>query len=509
MVSATGRQLTWESEAQPTLAVNNASGDVGFCGLWTLVGQAQRFVTTPRVSLIGPLRTRMGIGWLLRGLWLHPQIRHLVVWGQDLSSTGEALLKLWRAGLGLDGTIPGFGWSIYPEIERAAVDALRADVSILDWRGVARSDIDRMIENTIEYHPPTRSVRTFPAIAVPDQQTLPSRGTAFPIYVDDVGEGWIQLLNAVMSCGTVKGTRKEDRLAEILNAVVVIDGRAASDPMPECFDFDLPYFESQYHEFISPNKPEGVDYSYGERLQNWLWLRQATGTTTQVRPGSSSGVDPRAQADGTEMRAIAASVNQLAQVKRRLSASRDTKRASAVLLGPTDMDELDDAPCLSMLTFNVVGDRLFGSYVIRSNDIYAAWPFNALSLVRLQREIAEEIGLTPGPSTVISHSAHIYQRHWNAALDKCAQWLRRPLSFTPDPAGDFAFTIDDGVVRAQLMSPDGAQILWEREAKNPQLLMRDIVYAMPWLNRDHILYLGQEAQKLSDALRHGAPYAQG
>lgn len=474
---------TWESECLPKLELRNpATGDIGVCTLWTLLNRVSPYLNQPRISITGPLRTKMGLGWLLRGLYLHPAIRNLIICGKDLSLTGEALLALWKEGPTSGNTVPGLGWKIYPEMEREAVEKLREYVRVWDWRNKSFEEIGHDI-NDIPYLPPEMSPRSFPPVVISQRTALPSRKTSFPIFAEDVGDAWLQLLNLIMLCGTVKGTRKSDRLTEVLNAVVTIKLTESEPPLSPHFDFGADEFETYYERFISPSCPQDIDYTYGARLQNYNWFNPATG---RLEP-----------------------VNQLESAISRLQRSHDTKRATMVLLGPTDLDMLDDAPCLVLITFNIVDERLFGSYVIRSNDIYNAWPFNALSLTRLQRSVAQRIGIPVDSATIISHSAHIYERDWDKALNKVAKGFKRPLPFQPDPSGSFSFTIEDGVVKAQLISPQGDEVLWEQKSANPRNLIRTIVDTMPWLTAQHIRYLGGEAEKLARALRDGVPYNQG
>jgi thymidylate synthase len=424
----------------------------------------------------------MGLGWLLRGLYLHPAIRNLIICGNDLSLTGEALLALWKEGLNNDNLILGLGWEIYPEMDQESVETLRKYVQVWDWRNKSLEEIGRAIDD-IPYLAPEMEPRSFPPLIIPQRTAFPSRKTSFPLFADEVGDAWLQLLNLIMFCGTVKGTRKGDRLTEVLNTMVTIKLSDEEEPLSPCFDFSLNEFETYYQQFMSPSCPEGVNYTYGERLQNYKWFNQATG---KIEP-----------------------VNQVERAISRLRKSHDTKRATMVLLGPTDLDVLDDAPCVVLVTFNIVDERLYGTYVIRSNDIYNAWPFNALSLARLQREIAQQVGLPADSATLISHSAHIYERDWDKAFAKLDKWFKRPLPFQPDLGGSFSFAIENGMVKAQLVSPAGDKVLWQQESPNPVNLIRHIVDTMPWLTAQHIRYLGGEAAKLAQALKDGTPYKQG
>ncbi len=474
---------TWESECLPKLEVRDAAtGDIGVCTLWTPLNRIRLYLNLPRINIIGPLRTKMGLGWLLRGLYLYPAIRNLVICGKDLSMTGDALLTLWEEGLTEDNTLPRSGGKLYPEMDREAVDLLRKYVKVWDWRTKSLEEVGRDISN-IPYLGGEMEPRSFPPVAIPEQTTFPSRKTTFTLFAEEVGDGWLQLVNLVMRCGTVKGTRRGDRLTEVLNAVVTVKLASEEGTLPCCFDFGADEFEAYYGHFLSLSPREDVDYTCGERLQSWSWFNQETNRMEKV--------------------------NQLERTIDRLQRSHDTKRGTMVLLGLTDLDRLDDAPCVVLVTFNIADERLYGTYVIRSDDVYNAWPFSALSLIRLQREVSKRIGIPVDSATFISHSAHIYERDWDKAWAKLNKWFKRPLPFQADPSGLFFFSLDNGVARALFVSPEVDRVLWEEESRNPEDLIRHIVDAMPWLTAQHIRYLGEEGAKLTRALEEGVPYEQG
>ncbi len=526
------RLATWESECRPSLVFPNPDGDVGICGLWTKtedIAAGRVFAggaVVERVAIAGPVRTPMGIGWMLRGLWLHPGIRHLVVTGQDLSHTGSAIVDLWRDGPTGDGHIPGSGWSLEPPIDTEAVDELRRDITVWDWRDADDAEVCRRLAG-LDRRPPQRSLRDFPPLEITERESLPSRGTLYPIYAESVGEGWLQALNAIMTCGETKGTRKGDRLREVLNTAVVIDPRYLYDDPAEApfFDFSPDAFESYWRDFMARQKPPGQDYSYGERMQSWPVAPQPQRLPTRALLAEllARGRDTLLRRSRDE-RGFARSVDQLAQVTARLKRSPDTKRGTIVFLGPTDMEELDDAPCLSMATFNVWGGRLMGTFVIRSNDMYGAWPHNALSLRRLQKEMAGELGLPPGATTVISHSAHIYERHWDQAYAKVDEWLTsgqimkwyRDLGWSgpagglrPDPAGNFEFADTPEGVRIRLMSQEADRVLRELSGPNPRPLLRGLLYRMPWIEPLHAEYLGEQVEALLRARATDTEFHQG
>ena len=277
----------------------------------------------------------------------------------------------------------------------------------------------------------------------PERFTFPSRKTTFPLFANELGDGWLQLLNLMLRCGTVKGTSEGERLAEVLNAVVTLELAAREEALPPFFDLTTDQLEASQRRFTSAVE--------------------------------------------------------------RLEESPDMRSGSPVLLGPSDLD----APCVVSASFNIVDERLYGTYVLRSEDVHGTWPFDALSLVRLQREVAERIGMPVASVTFIMHSAHIHERDWDAAEKTLDRWFERPLPLQTDPAGLFLFGLDEGRARAMLITHEADAVLWEGEFESPEELSWYIVDIMPWLSAQHVRYIGQECASMTRALQEGEEYVQG
>jgi thymidylate synthase len=320
-------------------------------------------------------------------------------------------------------------------------------------------------------------------VDVPERVAFPSRKTTFPLFASELGDGWLQLLNLTLRCGTAKGTSEGERLAEVLNAVVTVELTDREGALPPFFDFTADEIDACHRRFASPSGSGDADYSYAERLRSW--------------PRS----DP--EADGADP------TSQLERTIERIKRSHDTRSGTLVLLGPTDLERLDDAPCVVSATFNVVDERLYGTYVLRSEDVHNAWPFDALSLVRLQREVAGRVGIPVASATFIMHSAHVYERDWDRAWKTLDRWFERPLPLQTDPSGLFLFGLDEGRARAMLITHEADAVLWEGEFSSPEELSWCIVDIMPWLSAQHIRYIGQECASLMRALREGEEYVQG
>ncbi len=459
---------SWQSDHLPKLEVSNLeTGDVAVCGSFAEAGPILTELDRNRVAFVAPLGSRSDLEWLLRGLQLHPNIRQLVICGDDQRLTGEALLALWQAGLDESGRLPDSRGSLSPELSAASVDALRDDVQISDWRSRAVAEVASNLRQ-LPALSRNREPQTLPNPEIPERKIFHSRQSTFPIFASGVGDGWLQLLNLALRIGAEKQTANGERMAEALNAVVTIEsptledgGKQLEEEFPDFLDFNQDEFDRRYFP------------CYDERLRDW------------------NGID------------------QLEAVCDRLNKSLDTRSGSMVFLEPDDMARSKVGPGVISATFNAVEEQLCASFVLRSEDLYTDWPLEATALMRLQREVARRTGLEAGAATFVIHSAHLYERDWARALRRLKQSFKRPLPLQVDPSGIFLFGNDGGKATAMLLDHSASTIFWEEGFSDPEDLSWYIVDVMPWLLPQHIRYVGQECAALMRAIREGECYVQG
>ena len=477
------RTKTWEDECLSRVVIRNQEGDIGLCVLWNLLDDVLPSLPAPeefpRLSTVGNLRTPLGISWFLRGLGQLPHVTTVVVWGSDLTRTGKALFALWGDGADDNHSVPHFSWRLDPLVNRGSIDRFRREVELIDARSIPLGELAQFLLELPE-QALVRQKLLFPPVELPERTILPSRGGSVQLLVRNPADGWIRIQHLIASCGLGRVTRKGEQLGHLFDVKVVmpVPEREAIGPP---FDFGAADFEVYYADFISPEPPPlGTEYRYGERF--WSWRNH----------------------------------NQLEEVIARLQNSPDTKRATIVLLDPTDLDELEDAPCLALGTFCIQEGVLSSSWVVRSHDMYSGWPFNILSLLRVHRLVAERVGVSPlGYASFLSNNAQIYERHFLNVEENLERWGSVPedfgpdYHFDPDPAGNFVFGIVGGQVRMTMTNPNGDQVLVERTHGDPLALVLWVVHTMPWLARQHVRYLGQEQEKLRRALEKNIPYVQG
>lgn len=480
------KQVTWESECRPQIRYFSEQGDVALLVLWNkfdqyVLPQLPPPLELPRLAMGGNLRTPLGISFFIRGLYLHPWIGTVAIWGQDYTRTAEALLALWQGGPTEDHKIPSWEWKLDANIDSEAVEGLRHDVQLVDCRGVAGGlpEVVRRIRE-LPLLTPRRQAREFAPLEIALQPSLPSRGSGLALTASGPDEAWLKLLNAVMSYGTIKGTRKEETLRHYFNISVTFPVPATETIAP-CFNLTPDSLDHYYRSFASAAPPdEGVDYRYGHRLQDWRGH------------------------------------NQLEEIFQRLQKTPDTKRATISLLDATDLASLEDAPCYIAATFGITEGALHSSHVFRSHDMSEGWPSNVFSILRLHRQVAERLGVKLGNVTVTSINAQVYERRWAEVGEKLDRWkesLKRYRSnylFDPDAVGNFHFAIDEESkqITARLTSANGDEVLWETTNGDPFAIVHQIVELMPGIDDHHKIYLGSEARKLLIAIRDGAEYVQ-
>lgn len=411
-----------------------------------------------RVGFTSTLASRSQLEELLRALHRHPGVRSLVLCGDDAAPAGEALLALWRDGLDADGRLPGSRGVLSPELDVAAVEALRRSVRIEDWRGKAPEEVARDLVG-LPALSRDREARDLVAPPPRERTVFLSRRTTFPLYSPGVADAWLQLLNLVLRAGPERRTADGARIAEALNAVVTIDPAEAEEEFPACFEFNAADFARYYRRF----EAHLFDPAAGMEA-----------LCAQIRETGVADCD------------LAAGV-----------AGRESTAAS------------NRVPGLLSTTFNVVDGKLFASFVLRGLDVHTDWPLQAAALVRVQRQVAERVGRAPGTSVFVVQSARLDDRDWNRAWTALAEHFKRPLPLQVDPAGIFLFGNDGGQARAMLLDHDAGTIFWEEAFSDPEDLSWYIVDVMPWLLPQHVRYVGQECASLMRAIRDGECYVQG
>jgi thymidylate synthase len=76
-----------------------------------------------------------------------------------------------------------------------------------------------------------------------------------------------------------------------------------------------------------------------------------------------------------------------------------------------------NVPCPFTFTVNIIGGRLNLHNIIRSNDMMLGCPFDTFGFSLLMMTLAQKLGVKPGIYTHTISNAHIYDTHYEGALE--------------------------------------------------------------------------------------------
>lgn len=102
-------------------------------------------------------------------------------------------------------------------------------------------------------------------------------------------------------------------------------------------------------------------------------------------------------------------VDQIDYVVDKLNEDKNSRRAIMVTWDQRNDTQINEVPCLIMVSFQIRDNKLYVSAVWRSQDILNAWGSNLKGLSMLSQIVAKKLNVTMGTITVQSMNAHIYQ----------------------------------------------------------------------------------------------------
>ena len=219
------------------------------------------------------------------------------------------------------------------------------------------------------------------------------------IRADTIPEAWRRGLNLIWRDGEEITDERGTRTKEILALEVVVED-PRRDMIPDEYSWNRPRLEDYAGQLISGNNP-GFEYTYGERLR--AWALPASG-----RGGGDEGGDDLGKAGCS-----GGPVDQIEHIVRRLRASPNSRRASAVTWIPPVDTKKEEVPCMMVDDFKIRQGRLHLTALFRSHDFAGAYPANLYGLTRLLEYVAGRVGAEPGSITTVSCSAHIYDHDWD------------------------------------------------------------------------------------------------
>lgn len=473
------------------LVRGNPASPVGIITLWTPKEKVAERLDRDAYAAIGQLYSAArGLNYLVRNLLANPTIRYLIVTGADRSGSGRVLRDFFDHGVEPAQTPHGVPvWRVRSEVEGYldpdlpidALDDLRRGVRVVPCPRVADVPAALAEIGRVEADPYAEP-RFFP-IREETLETYPAESSVQVVRGRKVAEVWVKLLQVIWRFGRVSGTHYESQQKEILNLISVV-----SEEDPDSFEIPdylhtTPEGLARYLPTVLEATPpdaviddgSGPKYTYGDRIRTYF------------------GVD------------------QFDQVVAKLVREPESRSAVISLWDATRDWRGGGSPCLNHIWLRLIDDTLTLTAVIRSNDMFTAWPENAFSLRALQGRAAAAIGaglgraVALGDLIIVSESAHVYDDTWESVQQLLADHYPRIAAadrYRFDPKGNFIVELIDGRIRVEhTTAEDGVHIAhyWGDSAADVQ---RQLAEANVLSTHRHALYLGAELQKAETALRH-------
>ena len=482
---------------------------------WTVKQAVAKHLRLSQYGVIGQLYSpTRGMSVLIRNLLANPQVRYLVVLKatrEDRNSGAcKCLLDLFRQGYtaGVSDTgrpcwricssILGY---VDAEIPEVALEQLRSALEVYEVNSIpeALERIRALAERPLL--PPWSEPRQFPMSDL-TPTVLPGSRYGHRIQGRTIAETWVKIIHRIKTTGTIRPTGYDGRWQELIDLLTVI-----TDEPPEFYFPEPNYlpcdrlFIQQYISQILDDAPyrEGVKYTYGQRLRSWFGRDQIEQVIQKLirEIDAASGVmslwDPGSGDQARE--------HQIPRFGRRA--------------GDSDHD-YGGSPCLNHIWVRVVEGELSLTAVFRSNDMFSAWPANAMGLRALQCHLRDQIAarggteLTLGPLITLSQSAHIYDDCWENAEQLIANQYARICGQQDyqDPVGNFLIEVEGDELVVTRTTPGSGEMVQTLRGRHPLKLARQIAAEAPGIQPEHSLYLGIELQKAATAIRNGEPYRQ-
>ncbi len=460
---------------------NLSGSSTVICTFWTLAQPVAQRLNSQKFAICANQYSYDALNTIVRAIWTNPHWRHLILMGADLTHAGDIWTAFFKEGIEENGKVKGTNFTFQSEIPRDALQKIRENVTVHDFRGKPLEEIAAKIDS-LEILPPFAPPQSFPEPKPPAFQTFPSEKQGFLIRAPTISQGWLKVLDLIMKFGEEKPTEYGAKQKELLNLFCIIEGDDSG--VHEFLPFTQKDVDNYRDKTLTGKKTEGVVYTYGSRLHAW--------------PGSTE-------------------FNQVENAIEHLKKTPYTRRAIG-LTWHVEKDMRDkNPPCLVSVVWSVSHGKLEQTCYVRSHDMFEGWPLNLFSWRELQQKVAREVGIPIGSLMVLSTSAHIYEGKWKEATKILTDhYTSSDYRFDVDPRGNFVILLDhpSRKITLQHFTPIGekTQFTVENVEKDEKRALEELFTKLVHSNLvsrpDHAFYLGAELQKAFEAMKNNKEYKQ-
>jgi len=490
-MTATNLSYQYQAPYKPNQLIRG-TGQTAVVTGWTVKQTVAKRLEPSEYAVIGQLYSpTRGISVLIRNLLANPHVHYLVILNatkEDENAGGcTCLIDFFRHGFRsghsdtgkacwvINSPIAGY---IDSEIPADRLEHLRQAITWFEAPTIAAAVTQVKALATAPQQPPWGVPMLFPQLEI-TPSILPGPRYGHRIEGRTIAETWVQIIYRIKTTGTIRPTAYDGQWQELIDLMAIVTDEPPDFyiPEPNYLPCNRTFIQEYIAQMLDDAPPrEGVKYTYGQRLRSWF------------------GQD------------------QIEQVITKLVADRDSARAVMSLWDVNNDHEAQESPpCLNHIWVRIVENELSLTATFRSNDMFSAWPVNAIGLRALQQYIHHQIetrsgqSLTLGPLITISQSAHIYDDCWENA-DRLIEQYYRPLvqeRYYDDAIGSFIINIQDHqIIVVEHTTPGSGEVVKCYSGQSAKHLYRQMITDCPAIAANHAAYLGSELQKAEMALRH-------
>ena len=499
------------------------TGYIAICTGWTPAKSVASKLDPSDYAVIGNLYSASrGINFLVRNLLANPHVRDLVAIDstrEDKNSGSVQCLKdFFGSGVYkgkndvgkpcwvIDSLVKGY---IDIDIPLKVLNQLRSQGVSLFPIPSQESFTDWIVEikslNQYFKVKPWAEPMVFP-YNEPTSDVKPGPLYGHRIEGKTIAETWIKILQRIKTTGTIRPTGYDGKWQELIDLMAIVTDEPEDFyfPEPNYLPLDKEYLKNYIPQILDDaNYREGVKYTYGQRLRSWFGQDQIKAVINKLIKEIDSA---------SAVMSLWDSGNGNYQILAEHSSWRNNDYHT-IVRGERKGGDSDHnhggSPCLNHIWARVVDNELSLTATFRSNDMFSAWPANAMGLRALQRHIRDKIAsqsdydLTMGPLITISQSAHIYDDCWENVEqllnNQYQSIINQELRSYGDPAGNFlveASGYNGYNITVSQLTPSG-EFVGKWEGKSPLKLIRQIITDCPSIQSFHIGYLAREIERAS------------
>lgn len=468
----------WPIYFKDNLILGNPKSEVGIVTLWTPTKKITDKIDKGLFCVAGQLYSKEGISYIIRNILANPSIRYLLVCGNDLSGSGQALIDLFKKGIDKDYNIVNIPYSsIHKEIPLRSINTFRKGVKINNSIGI--SDCQEITKKIKKYKPVGKTftkANVFNLAKTEKENYLPTDQSVFKVTNEHIGQVWLDILKIIWRFGRIRESFYGNPVREVFNIAAVITREDSFKPKI------YPYFSiakgdiEKYCRAIMTDKKGDEIYTYGERLWGYK------------------------------------GINQIEEVMIPFLKQYPTDRAAIVVTFDLANDhKAERSPCMCLVQATNLDNKLNFTAYFRSHDIFSGWILNAFGLRRVQDYVAKKLKLEMGALTIFSNCAHVYDNQWKSIKDIVKKYGDKPNCML-DPRGYFIISVEKKRIVAKLYSPEGL-FLEEfsqdgTKSKSAIALYQKLVNSNAVSLIAHAFDLGIELQKAETAIKLNIPYQQ-